>query len=74
MNFNAKLVLASYYIFEVRLPDVTDVEYDRRVFKKLKIRITKFSRMYLDYWFEYECVEVVGNNYDEIVAYDGPYV
>ena len=50
-KFKANIFLKNYHIYEVRFPDQSDYEYERRVLKKAKICIPKYFCMALDYAF-----------------------
>ena len=41
VKFNTNIFLQNYHICEVQFPDISYVEYDRRVFKGLEIYTTK---------------------------------
>ena len=72
INFNDNLFLQYYCIRKVILPDLSDVEFDRRVFNMLEFFITKYACMSLDYGFEFTCMKLLDDDSDEFGYYGGP--
>ena len=58
-NFNVNILLHNYHTFELQFPDITNVEYDRRIFRKLKIWIKINACMSLKCSFQVTRVEIL---------------
>ena len=69
MNFNTNILLKNYHIWEVWLPDKINVEYEKRVFNKLKYWITKRALMSMDYKYEITWMDISNDDSDKVKSY-----